>query len=78
MNTLHAKLFVLEGSGDAYKFASGWMDFMNIYEIEDADIKDLKISNVDLPVYDLNGMAVDENALKSGVYIKNRKKVIIK
>ena len=41
-------------------------------------IMELIKPNVDLPVYDLNGRAVDENALKSGVYIKNGKKVIIK
>jgi hypothetical protein len=34
MNIQHAKLFVPEGAGDAYKFAPGWMDFMNIYEME--------------------------------------------
>ena len=34
MNIQHAKLFVPEGAGDAYKFASGWMDFINIYEME--------------------------------------------
>lgn len=34
MNTLRAKVFVPEGAGDAYKYASGWMDFLNIYEME--------------------------------------------
>ena len=34
MNIQHAKLFVAEGAGDAYKFAPGWMDFINIYEME--------------------------------------------
>ena len=34
MNIQHAKLFVSEGAGDAYKFAPGWMDFINIYEME--------------------------------------------
>ena len=34
MNIQHAKLFVPEGAGDAYKFAPGWMDFINIYEME--------------------------------------------
>ena len=32
MNTQHAKVFVPEGAADAYKFATGWMDFLNIYE----------------------------------------------
>ena len=34
MNTLRAKVFVPEGAGDAYKYAYGWMDFLNIYEME--------------------------------------------
>ena len=33
MNTLHARLFVPEGSGNDYSFAKGWMNFMKIYEI---------------------------------------------
>lgn len=32
MNTQHAKVFVPEGAADAYKYAHGWMDFLNIYE----------------------------------------------
>lgn len=34
MNTLHVKVFVPEGSGDVYRYAPGWMDFLNIYEME--------------------------------------------
>ena len=34
VSNIHAKLFVPEGSGEAYKFAPGWMDFLNIYEME--------------------------------------------
>ena len=34
MNTLHAKVFVPEGSGDAYRYAPYWMGFLNIYEME--------------------------------------------
>ena len=34
MNTIHAKVFVPEGSADAYKYALGWMDFLNIYKTE--------------------------------------------
>ena len=33
MNTLHAKLFVPEGAADAYKYAVGWMNFQNVYEM---------------------------------------------
>ena len=32
VNTQHAKVFVPEGAADAYKYAKGWMDFLNIYE----------------------------------------------
>ena len=32
MNTQHAKVFVPEGAADAYKYAHGWMDFLNIFE----------------------------------------------
>ena len=32
MNTQHAKVFVPEGTADAYKYAHGWMDFLNIFE----------------------------------------------
>ena len=38
LNTMHLKLFVPEGSGDTYKFATGWMNFFNIYEMEYAPV----------------------------------------
>ena len=34
MNIQHAKLFVPEGAGDAYKYAPYWREFLNIYEME--------------------------------------------
>ena len=34
VNTLHAKVFVPEGAGDDYNFSKGWMNFMNIHEME--------------------------------------------
>lgn len=34
INTKHAKLFVPEGAGDAYKYTVGWKEFNNIYEME--------------------------------------------
>ena len=34
MNTLHAKVFVPEGSGNDYNFAKGWMNFLNVHEME--------------------------------------------
>ena len=32
-NTQHIKVFVPEGAVDAYKYATGWKDFANIYEM---------------------------------------------
>ena len=34
MNIQHAKLFVPEGAGDAYKYSPYWREFLNIYEME--------------------------------------------
>ena len=48
---------------------------------EDSDVTgiiELRMPNDKLPVYDLNGRAVNENGLKSGIYIKNKKKVVVK
>ena len=47
-------------------------------EEEATGINELRMTNDELPVYDLNGRRVDENNLKPGLYIKNGKKVIIK
>ena len=47
-------------------------------EEEATGINELRMTNDELPVYDLNGRRVDENNLKPGFYIKNGKKVIIK
>ena len=33
MNTMHVKIFVPEGSAEAYKYAPGWKNFANIYEM---------------------------------------------
>lgn len=33
LNYTHTKVFVPEGSGDAYKYADGWKNFVNIYEM---------------------------------------------
>ena len=33
MNVQHIKVFVPEGSAEAYKYALGWKDFANIYEM---------------------------------------------
>ena len=41
-------------------------------------IRQLQITNDELPVYDLNGRKVNENNLKPGIYVKNGKKFIVK
>ena len=43
---------------------------------ETTGIKELRTTNSELPVYDLNGRAVKGNNLKSGIYIINGKKYI--
>ena len=45
---------------------------------ETTDISQLRITNYELPVYDLNGRRVNENNLKPGMYVKNGRKVIIR
>ena len=41
-------------------------------------IRQLQITNDELPVYDLNGRKVNENNLKPGIYVKNGKKFVVK
>ena len=45
-------------------------------DAETTGIKELRIANDKLPVYDLNGRVVNEKVLKSGIYIKNGKKYV--
>ena len=45
---------------------------------ETTDISQLRITNDELPVYDLNGRRVNENNLKPGMYVKNGRKFVIK
>ena len=45
---------------------------------ETTDISQLRITNYELPVYDLNGRRVNENNLKPGMYVKNGRKFVIK
>ena len=41
-------------------------------------INELQITNDELPVYDLNGKKITNSMLKSGLYIRNGKKVVVK
>ena len=45
---------------------------------ETTDISQLRITNDELPVYDLNGRRVNENNLKPGMYVKNGRKFVVK
>ena len=47
-------------------------------ESETTGIKEFQITNDKSPIYDLNGRKVNGSSLKSGLYIKNGKKVVIK
>ena len=41
-------------------------------------IRQLQMTNDELPVYDLNGRKINENNLKPGIYVKNGKKFVVK
>ena len=45
---------------------------------ETTDINQLRITNDELPVYDLNGRRVNENNLKPGIYVRNGRKFVVK
>ena len=45
-------------------------------DAETTGIYQLQIANIQSPVYDLNGRRINENVLKSGIYIKNGKKYV--
>ena len=65
----------VEGKGSlGSKVTSISFDFND----EATGIKELRLTNDNSPVYDLNGRMVNEKNLKSGLYIKNGRKVVIK
>jgi hypothetical protein len=41
-------------------------------------VRELQITNDELPVYDINGRMVSDKTLKPGLYIKNGKKFVVK
>lgn len=45
---------------------------------ETTGVKELRVTNDELPIYDLNGRKVSEDNLKPGVYVKNGKKFVVK
>ena len=52
--------------------------FSMVFDEEATAIRELRITNDELPVYDLNGRVVRGNNLKPGIYVKNGKKVVVK
>lgn len=73
----NCKLYVPKGSGEAYKNAPIWKDFLNIIEDETLGISTL-VNNAKAKgaIYTLDGRRV-MNPTK-GIYISNGKKVIVK
>ena len=47
-------------------------------EEETTGIAELQTANSNSSVYDINGRKVNENSLKPGIYVKNRKKFVVK
>ena len=64
----------IDGGTLGSKITSITFDFHD----EVTGIKEFRMTNDNSPVYDLNGRMVNEKNLKSGLYIKNGKKVIVK
>jgi hypothetical protein len=79
-----ATLYVPVGSADAYRSAYFWMDFENIVEcnIEVDAITDVNvfssISAQTPDLYDLHGVRIRALPPKTGVYIENGRKVVIR
>ena len=77
-------VYVPAQSVDAYKAANEWKEFTNIQAISTTQIDDINISEISQIgkssniIFDLNGRMVNENNLKSGMYIKNGKKAVVK
>ena len=73
-------VYVPANSVEAYKKADEWKDFTNIQAIPNTYtfIDGYVYTNYELPVYDLNGRKVNENNLKSGIYVRNGKAYVVK
>ena len=53
-------------------------EFTMVFDEETTAIRELQMTNAESPVYDLNGRVVRGNNLKSGIYVKNGKKIVVK
>lgn len=77
-------VYVPAKSVDSYDVANEWKEFLNIQAISTTKIDDINISWISQNeksrtiIYDMNGIKVNGNAIKSSIYIKNGKKIIIK
>ena len=71
-------LYVPYGTKDVYASTAGWSDFLNICEFDATVIDDVKGEDGNVEgIYDLSGRRVTEIS-KSGLYIVNGKKVLVK
>jgi hypothetical protein len=73
----NCKLYVPKGSGEAYKNAPIWKDFLNIIEDETLGISTLNASKVQNAYFTLGGQRVSQPT-RSGIYVNNGKKVVVK
>ncbi len=70
-------LYVPHGAKETYAATAGWNEFVNIVELESADIDGIKEQIVESKtVYDLCGRKVDNPT--NGIYIINGNKVFVK
>lgn len=80
INTLlNGVLYVPEGMVDVYKNLDGWKLFRNIQEYSPTGIEIISNDAQDSSIlYDLSGKRVSEGYVIPGLYIKNKRKVLIK
>lgn len=80
INTLlNGVLYVPEGMVDVYKNLDGWKLFNNIQEYNPTGIEIINNDVRDRSIlYDLSGKRVSENYVSPGLYIKNKRKIILK
>lgn len=72
-------LYVPVGCKDIYKQQQYWEEFKNIQEINATGINNaIRDDRNNGSVYNLNGSKQNEESIGKGIYIKNRKKVVIK
>ena len=45
---------------------------------ETTGVSEVRVTNDELPIYDMNGRKVSENNLKPGIYVKNGKKFVVR